>query len=86
MSDKLKFEGKFAVGDYIRAYDFEPMRGRPDRFIEGVIVREERDMCLFYVVKVEHDGINGVQGLRVGMDILVPMETSMDYDHRIFAL
>ena len=33
----LKFEGIANVGDIIRAYDFKPMAGRDDAFIEGVV-------------------------------------------------
>ena len=33
----LKFE-HIPVGAYIRAYDFEPCRGREDKYIEGEVV------------------------------------------------
>lgn len=34
----MKFEGVAKVGDYIRGYDFKPMRGRGDCFIEGKVI------------------------------------------------
>ena len=33
----LKFERVATVGDIIRAYDFKPMAGRDDAFIEGIV-------------------------------------------------
>ena len=33
----LKFEGIAKVGDIIRAYDFKPMAGRDDAFVEGIV-------------------------------------------------
>lgn len=34
----LKFEKAAQVGDYIRGYDFKPMVGRGDCFIEGEVL------------------------------------------------
>lgn len=83
----LKFEDKFVPGDYIRAYDFKPMQGRDDCYIEGVVIRTKYEMCYFYVVCCEKDVFGGKESkARNGLEILVPMEISRDFDHRIFKL
>lgn len=82
----LKFEGKFPNGTHVRAYDFEPLRGRMDSYIEGILNGEFTDEngVKFLLVECTHDVHGGKQYLdRVGYTVRVPMETSMDYDHRI---
>lgn len=80
----LKFE-HIPVGAYIRAYDFEPCRGREDKYIEGEVVEHLKagDICPYHalVVKVEVDHLDRHQDY-----MYVPMETSADYNHRIFEL
>jgi len=39
------------IGDYIRAFDFEPMQGRPDRFIEGFVTSIENEIAVVHVIK-----------------------------------
>jgi len=85
----LKFEGKFNVGDVIRAYDFEPMQGRGDSFIEGKIVKLEADGLYYkaYVIEATRKVCNGKEYTNFDSGrCFVPYETSMDYDHRIFKI
>ena len=92
MSKQLKFEGKFKESECIRAYDFQPLSGRPDCFVEGVIERisEERGYKAF-VIKCNKDVYcgepqSGVHS-RVGREVFIPMEVgSSDYDHRVFSV
>ena len=47
----LKFEG-IAVGTTIKAYDFEPMEGRTDRFVVGKIIgTRDRHSIKFYAIE-----------------------------------
>lgn len=80
----LKFEGVAEVGDKIRAYDFEPMEGRPDRYIEGV-VREVVQWVRAggykaYDIVLTYDSMGGRP---IGTAIYVPMEIGMDFDIRV---
>lgn len=88
----LKFEKVATVGDYIRAYDFKPMRGRLDCYVEGEVlaVTSERGYTAFKI-KVLNDVYNGTvdetEGSRNGRIVFVPLETSfMEYDSRIMNL
>jgi len=86
MPDLLKFEG-LEIGQQIKAFDFEPMKGRPDKFIEGQITGISTDVGYnAFVVRCSKDSWddNGdTKGSRVGQVVYVPMETPMDYDERI---
>lgn len=68
----LVYEG-IKIGSKIRAYDFRPMNDIDDRFVEGIIVDEVRDMEYFYRVEVTYDS--------TGMNreiVHVPMELVWD--------
>lgn len=80
----MKFEG-LAIGTSIRAYDFEPMEGRKDRYIDGVIIEEHNQYFRGYKIRVFNDSSfgNGEEG-RVGHIAVVPMEIAFDdYDGRV---
>ena len=89
----LKFEKVAAVGDYIRAYDFKPMRGRMDCYVEGIVleITNEKGYKAFKI-KVKNDVYGGemqeAEGqTRNGQEVFVPMEVSfMEYDARIMNL
>ena len=82
----LKFEG-ILVGTTIKAYDFEPMEGRTDRYVTGPITGvTTRDGAKFYVITCEKDGALGLKTNRIGMEVYVPMEMFMDFDNRIIPL
>lgn len=91
---KLKFEGIANVGDTIRGYDFKPMVGRNDCYVEGTVegMTTETGYKAFKVTctKDVFDGIEnkrGEKGSRVGKVVFVPMEVSfMEYDARIINL
>lgn len=89
----LKFEKVAKVGDVIRAYDFKPMVGRSDCFVEGKVITITSETG-YKAFKIEcmsdfFDGKfrKGVRSSRVGKNVFVPMEVSfMEYDARIMNL
>ena len=82
------------VGDVIRAYDFKPMLGRNDCYVEGRIEEinpREVPYASFkiYVMTDVFDGkkCKGVRSSRIAKTVFVPMEVSfMEYDGRIINL
>lgn len=92
----LKFEGTAKAGDYIRAYDFKPMRGRPDHYIEGEVIATTQPTASLgsysaFVVACAVDtnhgsGLGSRPGPRVNDIILVPFEIGADYDCRVINL
>ena len=77
----LKYERMFKVGDTIRAMDFEPRDGVPDRFIEGVVtdIRLEGAVtdARVYVIDITRDSgaeANEKVTSRVGDEGYVPMD------------
>ena len=82
----LKFEG-INVGTKIKAFDFEPMEGRRDRFVTGRILRTEwKDGAKFYVIECDEDSAFGPDHNRIGVEVYIPMEMCFDYDERIVPL
>ena len=90
----LKFSKVAGVGDIIRAYDFKPMYGRSDCFVEGKV---EQSACtepgyLCYKITVINDFFDGkfrrgVRSSRVGKTVFVPHQVDfMEYDARIMNL
>lgn len=83
----LKFEGKFKVGQKIKAFDFEPMEGRKPSYIIGTVIEEKNTEHHFNAYKIvilkrvfagieEHD--------EVGDFGWVPHQVSMcEYDNRV---
>ena len=89
----LKFENVATVGDYIRAYDFKPMRGRMDSYVEGVVLEITNSQGYkAFKIKVKNDVFGGEMQeedgrTRNGQEVFVPMEVSfMEYDSRIMNL
>lgn len=85
----MKFEKIAEVGNVIRAYDFKPMNGRPDCFVEGIVeaVRDTSQYFNAYRIKVTKDQFGDEPGNRVGKIVFVPHEVSfMEYDARIINL
>lgn len=86
----LKFEKIAKVGDVIRGYDFKPMVGREDCYVEGKVTAITTEMGYkafkILVSKEIFSGENVTDNL-VGKDVYVPMEVSfMEYDARIMNL
>jgi hypothetical protein len=78
----LKFENTAQVGDYIIAFDFQPMSDRPDSFVSGRVI----DKGMFggvpaYKVSVYEDSVF-TDNPR--LEVIVPFELSfMEYDTRV---
>jgi hypothetical protein len=91
---KLKFENTATIGDTIRAYDFKPMDGRGDCYLEGVVnkivsVGSAMGGYRAFRVLVDRDVWNGeveTDSTRIGTFVFVPMETSRDFDGRVVNL
>lgn len=89
----MKFEKIAKVGQTIRGYDFKPMAGRNDCYVEGVVegITNEMGYRAFKVTctKDVFDGKENPKGKgsRVGKIVFVPMEVSfMEFDARIINL
>ena len=90
----LKNSTLATVGDVIRGYDFKPMAGREDSFVEGV-VEVVNDTTMGYrafkitATKDVFGGENQPKGKhsRVGKIVFVPHEVSfMEYAGRVMNL
>jgi hypothetical protein len=92
----LKFESIANVGDKIKAFDFQPMPGRPDNYLVGRVIEkgqmfvehEGRNvyLCDGYKVYVtdSSSGSDKFDMKRIGTEMIVPFEMSMmDFDDRI---
>ena len=84
----LKFANVAKVGDTIRAYDFKPMKGREDCFVEGVVKRIDNKLYDAFVIEVTKDSWSDAEDPgRVGKEILVPFEVSFgEFDARVINL
>lgn len=83
-------EMKIEVGDCIKAFDFEPCKGRPLLYIVGTVrsIGWVRDEYIAYFVDCFYDSdeytvASGAKHTRVGQTVYVPVMTSMDYDGRV---
>ena len=90
---------KVKVGDYIRSYDFKPMVGREDCFVEGVVLETQNNDHGYqaYKIRVTKDVFDGkefkevaykeVAKHRVGEIVFVPWRVSfMEYAGRVINL
>lgn len=84
----LKFANIAKVGDTIRAYDFKPMVGREDCFVEGVVGKVDNKGYDCYVITVTKDSWSDAEDKgRVGKEVFVPFEVSfMEFDARVMNL
>lgn len=90
----LKNVGLASVGDVIRAYDFKPMVGRSDCFVEGKVMSIDNSQGYkAYKIRVSKDVFDGKEftqsgyGGRVTKEVFVPFQVSfMEYDGRILNL
>ena len=90
----LKFENIDKVGQTIRAYDFKPMIGRSDCFVEGkVLAIDNSQGYKAFKIRVSKDVFDNKEftesgyGSRVTKEVFVPMQVSfMEYDARIINL
>jgi len=84
----LKFATIAQVGDTIRAYDFKPMMGREDCFVEGVVRKIDNKGYDCYIIEVTKDSWSDAEDKgRVGKEVFVPFEVSfMEFDARVMNL
>lgn len=83
------------AGDVIRSYDFKPMVGRSDCFVEGVVevVNDNTNYYQAYKIRVTKDVFDGKEfneggnGSRVGKIVFVPWKVDfMEYQGRVMNL
>jgi len=86
------------IKDIIRAYDFKPMVGRTDCFVEGEVLERSNTENGFqaYKIRVTRDVFDGKEfneagykslGNRVGEIVFVPWKVSfMEYQGRVINL
>jgi len=90
----LKFQNIAKVGQTIRAYDFKPMVGRSDCFVEGVVLDVDNSQGYkAFKIRVTKDVFDNKEftqsgyGSRVTKEVFVPLQVSfMEYDARIINL
>jgi hypothetical protein len=77
-------------GDVIRGYDFKPMVGREDCFVEGVVLEcmDTTQGYQAYKIRVTKDSWSDSECKgRVGLEIFVPWRTSFnDFQGRVINL
>lgn len=78
------------VGDVIRAYDFKPMVGRNDCFLEGKVISKGRTVAGFdgFTIELTRAVFDGeVKEVPAGEIGYVPFEVMfMEYDGRVMNL
>jgi hypothetical protein len=87
---------KVSVGQVIRGYDFKPMVGREDCYVEGEVLELNAiDKCGYnaYRIRVTKDVFDGKEfkevrnGCRVGKVVFVPWRVSfMEFQGRVMNL
>ena len=85
---------KFEKNDVIRSYDFKPMYGRSDCFVEGRVIEFTNEPGYAAIkIRVLVDEFDGKRfeergrGSRVGEIVLVPQQVSYnDYPGRVINL
>jgi hypothetical protein len=76
------------IQDFIRSYDFKPMLGREDCFVEGQVL-EMTSECGYnaYKIRVSKDSWTDPRYSRVGEIVFVPLKVSFsEYAGRIVNL
>jgi len=88
----MKHSNKAVIGDTIRAYDFAPMAGRGDAYVEGIVedANNRFNGYMAYKIKVIADKFigdvetEGSQDNRIGQIVYVPHEVSLfEFDFRV---
>jgi len=79
---ELAMEFKVQTGDTIRAYDFKPMLGREDCFIEGTVVETNNMEMGYQSYKICVTNDSWREGAddkgRIGIEMFVPWRTSFN--------
>lgn len=87
----MSFKNIAVAGDFIRAYDFKPMIGREDCYVEGQVIAANNTENGYpaFKIRVSKEVFSGkvVTDNFVGGFILVPHEVSfMEYAGRVLNL
>lgn len=88
----LKFAETANVGDVIKAYDFQPMEGRPECYLIGKVISKGRCyqeiegsryyLCDGYDVEIIDSDLDSLE--RVGTKAIVPFEVDfLEWDGRV---
>ena len=86
---------KVNVGDVIRSYDFKPMVGREDCFVEGVVesecteigTRTDQGYTAYKITVTKDSWSDATDKGRVGKIVYVPVQVSfMEYAGRVINL
>jgi hypothetical protein len=93
-TEQIMLVEKIEKNDVIRSYDFKPMYGRSDCFVEGRVVELTNEPGYSAVkIRVLVDEFDGKRfeerghGCRVGEIVFVPLKVSfMDYPGRVINL
>jgi len=73
----MNYKNKANTGDKIKAFDFQPMEGRDDRYVVGTIINKDD---YSYTIQVEKD-TNAPEGYRI--EVIVPFVVMCDFENRI---
>ena len=78
-------------GDVIRAYDFKPMVGREDCYIEGEVIDAHNTEMGFQAYKIRVTRDSWIEGEndtgRIGLEFFVPWRVSfMEFQGRVINL
>jgi hypothetical protein len=77
------------IGDCIKAFDFEPCKGRPDMYVVGIVkdIGWIRNEYIGFTIDCVYDSVaesvNKPEYSRVGQTVYVPVQTLFDYDGRV---
>jgi len=91
----MKHSNKAVIGDTIRAYDFMPMAGRGDAYVEGIVEDPYNieNGYRAYKITVTADKFSGDvetkknKNNRIGKIVYVPHEVSLfEFDFRVIKL
>ena len=77
-------------GDYIRAYDFKPLKGREDCFIEGEVIdahNNEQGYQAYKIRLILDSWSDSEDSGRVGIEMFVPWRVSFsEFQGRVMNL
>lgn len=74
------------TGDLIKAFEFEPIPGREDRYVIGAIDRIEEHAYIINGSTIIKDTCYGTARMNENVNVRVPFRTMHDYDGRVTAL
>ena len=74
----------FKIGDKIRSYDFKPMRGRGDCYMDGVVTRVSDSLITFTCTRQIFDGLDmsGDSDV-INTEVQTATKSMLDWDGRL---